>query len=467
MMIVKKTIKKRTTEAITDLSDTAILDAVIQLLKAEKDHRNRYDYLQTLTAQIETNLLIFPSFLRTAIKSVCHTFNAPTPFYIASTLTAISTAIGKNVTITDGRGVQEKAALYMCIVSDSGTGKTPAAQWCIDPIKRIEAENYKSYLAKKQEAEANEETLKETHKTHYLTDSTTEALTSQLQSSHTVLYFRDELIGWLKDMNKYRQGSGSDDLLFMQIWNTNDTIRVERQSKSIFIENPFLNVLGGTQPRRLQEFLKKAATDSGFFQRILFVYPDAKIQDRRNVKEDKEAKQQYNEIITNVFNNCKSAHFTFKLTDESNEYVTTFVNDFIRYQQRSYRGNPLHVETLSKLETYILRFALIHEITETEAECFNDTVSHKSVIKAVATVLYFYSQSLKVLSFNELSKDYENDSDRIIHKILSKHLQSGDIFTTKNALDFCGRAVSKPTLIKHLKTSAFYEKVSRGKYEFI
>jgi len=448
-------------------TETEVLKDLIYLIQEETDPRLRYYSLETFADQIDTTLLIFCPRLRVIIDSLCSTFQTPTPFYIAGVFSALSCAIGKNITIKDGRGVTEKAALYMCVISDSGTGKTPSLSWCIDPIKQIESENYKAYQRKKQEAEANDEILKDTHKTHYLTDSTTEALTKQLQESHTVLYFRDELIGWLKDMNKYRQGGGSDDLLFMQIWNSNDTIRVERQSKSIFIENPYLNVLGGTQPRRLEEFLKKAATDSGFFQRILFIYPTAKIQDRLNAKEDKEAKADYFETITKIFNNCKDETHVFELSDESNEYVTTFVNKFIRTQQRFFKSDDLHAETLSKLETYILRFALIHHLTDSDAENFTQYVTHKSVVKAVATVLYFYSHAVKVLQHSKQFEKYENESDRVIHTILSKKRQAGDIFTTKNALELCGRYVSKVTLIKHLKNSQLYDKVSRGTYEMI
>ena len=445
---------------------TVLIELIDSILKAD-DSPTRLNFINVLTEYTEHDLPIFNSYYRTIIKSITETFNAPTPFYIAGILSALSTAIGKNITIQDSRNVTEKAALYLCVVSPSGTGKTPALNWCIEPIKKIESKNHKEHLLKKQEAEDNEEQFKDDYKTHYLTDTTIEALTTQLSRTNSILYFRDELIGWLKDMNKYRQ-TGSDDLLFMQIWNSNDTIRVERQTKSIFVENPYLNVLGGTQPRRLNDFLTKTATDSGFFQRILFVYPDSEIQDRTDHAQDLEVKESYQNSIKTIFENCEAIDPTvLTMTKESNDYINNFVNSFIKKQQRA-NAEPLHVEILSKLETYVLRFSLVYHIADTEGQDLDRNVSHDAVIRAVATTIYFYSQSVKVLESSKQNQSpYDNDSDRIIHTILSKHLKTGDLFTTANALQLTQKHVSKPTLLKHLKTAKFYDKVSRGNYEFL
>ena len=204
-----------------------------------------------------------------------------------------------------------------------------------------------------------------------------------------------------------------------------------------------------------------------FFQRILFVYPDSSIQDRTDTPQDLEVKQAYLDSIKKIFNNCNGIDPTvLTMTKASNDYINTFVNSFIKKQQRA-NTEPLHVEILSKLETYVLRFALIHHIADTEGQ-HTGNVSHDAVIRAVATTLYFYSQTLKVLeSAKENTSPYDNDSDRIIHTILSKHLKAGDLFTTANALQLTQKHVSKPTLLKHLKTAKFYDKISRGNYEFL
>ena len=459
-----KNVVKSSTEHLTNL------EAFILNLIDSDDFNTTTKLINDLVFYIEKDLPIFNSNYREIIKDVCDTFNAPTGFYIPSVLSTVSTAIGKNVTIQDNRGVKEKASLYVCIVSNSGTGKTPSIDWCIKPIKKLEAENWKAYKQEQLEAEQNETDFTKKHNTSYLTDATIEALTTNLNNSKGILYFRDELIGWLKDMNKYRS-SGSDDLLFMQMWNSNDAIRAERQTKSIYIENPFLNVLGGTQPKRLGEFTKKFATDSGFFQRILFSYPTATIQDRTNKKENRELKELYSNLITKIYNDCRSfeQEITLELSEKSNNNITLFVNHFIKKQQRLYKSNSLIIEILSKLETYLLRFALIFEIMDSDEINWTGVVSDNSIIKSISMVLYFYSYAHKVVNTNNQNSIYTNDSDRIIHNILSNKFSQGEVFTTAQAVNLIGNKFSRQIVSKHLRDTGkyLYENLSRGKYSLL
>jgi hypothetical protein len=390
-------------------------------------------------------------------------------------LSAISTAIGKNVTIKDNRGVKEKAALYMCIVGNSGVGKTPAIKWCLKPIEEINKKDRKAYEQAKKEHEQvdtgkNDIEFTENKKSLFITDATTEALISDLEHSKGVLYFRDELIGWLKDMNKYR-ANGSDDLLFMQMWNSNDTISMKRKTQDIFIDNPYINVIGGTQPKRLGEFTKNGATDSGFFQRILFVYPDAKIQDRTNNKENPRLKEMYSTLITKIHDDCRGFdnEVTLELSEKGNNMITNFVNNFIKKQQRAFKGNDLSIEILSKLETYILRFALIFEVADREKVNWVQDVSDDSIIKAISMVIYFYYYSQKIIQANEQNLNYQNESDKIIHSTLSEKILIGIEFTTGGAIKALNGRYSKPTIIKHLKETGkvFYENLGRGKYQML
>lgn len=462
--------KDTTKSLVKQQTALRLLSSYIDKISSSTDYSLTSKLITDLSNLIETDLLIFNSDYQKIIKSVCATFNASHGFYIPSVLSAISTAIGKNIVIQDDRGVKEKAAFYMCIVADSGTGKTPSANWCIRPLKRIESEKREAYRQEKEAAEALDQRFTKTYKATYITDATTEALTSRLNNSDGILYFRDELIGWLKDMNKYRSG-GSDDLLFMEMWNTDTTISVERTSKSIYIENPYLNILGGTQPKRLNEFMKKTATESGFFQRILFCYPKCEIQKRTGKKENKELKNLYDNLITDIYKKCQNleTEVVLEISDTGNKLITDFVNNFIFEQKILYKSNSLLVECLSKLETYILRFALIFEMMDTNEINWTGLVSDNSIIKSIATVLYFYQNTHKVLYTNSRNSLYTNDSDRIIHSILSSKFQQGEAFTTSQAVNVVNKKFSRVTVSKHLRDTGkfLYESLGRGKYSLL
>lgn len=81
------------------------------------------------------------------------------------------------------------------------------------------------------------------------------------------------MVGWVKGMNQYRQGNGSDQEKWLSFWSCADTI-INRKSEEEpqYLYRPFVNVLGCIQPDVLEELSKNK--DNGFIDRILFVMPE-------------------------------------------------------------------------------------------------------------------------------------------------------------------------------------------------
>ncbi|MDV7397697.1 DUF3987 domain-containing protein, partial [Arthrospira platensis SPKY1] len=105
----------------------------------------------------------------------------------------------------------------------AGIGKTPSIDKIIFPLAKLNNKEIKRYLEEKQKYdEFNKLTKKEQKETFgenykvpepkktqfIVNDITLEALVQMhQQSDNAVGVFKDELAGWLKDMNKYRAGS--------------------------------------------------------------------------------------------------------------------------------------------------------------------------------------------------------------------------------------------------------------------
>ena len=108
-----------------------------------------------------------------------------------------------------------------------------------------------------------------------VSDSTTEALALILKSHRRgVLMSVDELIGWIKRMNVYRGGKGSDREFIQQCWSGEPVIiHRKKELSGIVVERPFLNVIGGIQPDVLPGLIDKSRPADGFMDRILFAYP--------------------------------------------------------------------------------------------------------------------------------------------------------------------------------------------------
>ena len=92
-------------------------------------------------------------------------------------------------------------------------------------------------------------------------DITLEALVDLHQESdNAVGVFKDELAGWLKDMNKYR--AGSDLEFWLSCWSGKAVSLNRLTRKGSFVEKPFIPVLGGIQPNILNGFYTEENKDN-------------------------------------------------------------------------------------------------------------------------------------------------------------------------------------------------------------
>ena len=100
-----------------------------------------------------------------------------------------------------------------------------------------------------------------------------------LENPQGILIHRDELIGWLKGLDKY--GREGDRAFFLESWAGNGTYTVDRIGRgTLHIPALCLSIIGGIQPGPLAEYVHQAATggsgDDGLLQRFqLLVWPDA------------------------------------------------------------------------------------------------------------------------------------------------------------------------------------------------
>jgi hypothetical protein len=106
-------------------------------------------------------------------------------------------------------------------------------------------------------------------------DITTEALTKILsENPRGLLRFSDELTGFIRSMNAYRGGRGSDRQFYLSCWSGEDA-QVDRKSEDerILISDPFLTVFGGIQPELLTTLEDERGRQDGFLHRFLFSFP--------------------------------------------------------------------------------------------------------------------------------------------------------------------------------------------------
>ena len=200
-------------------------------------------------------LEIYPKSVQNYIIECSQTLDSSIDYMGCSLLWLISLSIGNSMVIEVKRGWVENGVVWVAIVGKAGIGKTPSISNIIFPLEKInnreisnyikEYEKYEYYnsLSKKEQGEFPE--VQKPKKSQFLAnDITVEALVDlHQQSDNAVGVFKDELAGWFKDMNKYKQGSDLE--FWLSTW-SGKAVNLNRLTRAgSFVAKPFIPVLGG------------------------------------------------------------------------------------------------------------------------------------------------------------------------------------------------------------------------------
>lgn len=295
-----------------------------------------------------------------------------------SLLWTMSLLVGNLFRIKVKNGWYENPVVWFSLVGRAGVGKTPSIRRILYPLIKENNKEIKNYIKNtelyreyeklsKKEKEQQIEIDKPNKKQFIADDITVEALVDLHQEVTTgVGVFKDELAGWLKDMNKYREGSDLE--FWLSTW-SGTSVNVNRLTRvGSFVENPFIPVIGGIQPAVLNELYNQEKKDNGFMDRMLISYPDVTIPKYNDEEISTDAIIWYNSIIANlrkVIQKLKQeteAEEIKKIEVYFNsEAKKLWINKFneITEKQNSDNENEYFKSMYPKQKSYIPRFAFL------------------------------------------------------------------------------------------------------------
>ncbi|MBX6763932.1 MAG: DUF3987 domain-containing protein [Rubrobacteraceae bacterium] len=208
-------------------------------------------------------------------------------------LAVLSSAIGTSRIVEVKGGWREWASLFAAVVASPGAMKTPAARIAKKPaferqrvLSRAYAEEkeewkreFRQWEVEKRSAQkaaepAPEEPEPPTMSRCVASDTTVEALVSILEDNpRGLLVHKDELAGWVRSMDQYKGGKGSDRQHWLSFWSGDEVVvdRKSRMGEPIIVARPFVSLFGGIQPAMLGEL--GAGAEDGLMDRFLFAYP--------------------------------------------------------------------------------------------------------------------------------------------------------------------------------------------------
>lgn len=238
------------------------------------------------------------------IRTAAAAKSAPVDFVAGALLATISGLVGNARWVRPAPDWSEPLALWVMLVGDPSSGKSPAMEAVLHPLTSIEEDLTAQYKAELKKWDHESELAKLSHdaweakakkafardidppdkpasaekpdlphrKRIRIGDVTIEK-TAELSSQNPrgLLLVDDELAGWLQSMSRY---NGGGDRPFWLQANGGRSYSVDRKNNPdpIIIDRLCISVVGGIQPDRLDSSLLHSE-DDGLLARLLTVYP--------------------------------------------------------------------------------------------------------------------------------------------------------------------------------------------------
>ncbi|WP_094162514.1 DUF3987 domain-containing protein, partial [Flavobacterium psychrophilum] len=392
-------------------------------------------------------------------------------------LTAMATVIGTSVKIRVKNNWFEYASIYSCIIGNAGANKTHPVNTIFAPIKDLDKANHDDYASRlmdwdkwnklpKAEKEGTTEPPSPVLTKSILTNFTPEVLYKRLDENLrgcTVL--SDEMATFFDGMNNYSKGDQIG--VYLSFW-SNQSTTIDRigNPMPLFIQNPYLSIIGGLQPRVLSNSFPVQKLNNGFFQRFLFAFPDTTFKSPINDNElNNQIFDRYEDFIKNYYNNSnvveENGHINSRILSWTAEAKAFFYN----WQKENCNlvneyNNSIKGEIASKFDNHFVRLALLLQIMKDPK---SDLIELDAVKGAEKLCVYFMNCSFKVLAVIQDPKEYLGTlvgNKQKFYKQLKEEFTTAEAIAVGLSFDIQDRRVKE-----FLKDTVLFKRIRHGYYE--
>jgi hypothetical protein len=349
---------------------------------------------------------------------------------------AVMSLAGKNIKL-DIESHQIPAIAWTLTVMESGGGKTRADKLILAPLKKLQSEARKKYLAEIEEYESTVMQLDKDKKKptmpveeKYLYEiATIQAVmrrASEQPGKRGQLWARDEIGGLFKSFGQFGNGENEGKECLLKMWD-GDSAQVDRvhQEDSFFIDETAISVTGGMQPGIYRDIFKDPKDSQGLTARFLIANP--KPRKPKRVKGYRHLSDKLPHLYDWLRNRPETV---IKLSNSADSYYDNLYNQI--GEQAFETSQPAIRAWMYKLPSHLLRIALaLHLI-----ECYHDEnrdfgeLQKDTLSRAVLFAQYYRSAFHVVQETTSDSDDISSVLLKIWDAAATKH---PDGITTRDA----------------------------------
>lgn len=298
-------------------------------------------------------------------------------------------------------------SLWLAIVERSGSNKSEPLKRLMKPVETANKELVFAYKRAHEEFVANGSKGTPPVRQKIIISDSTPEIRNQLMVANGLILVRDELNGFFKDIGRYTNSGEVENLL--STW-SGQGYEVDRVTAASFsVENPFLSIIGGVQPKVMADaFGTKGFAESGFLARWLFVTrPDSKVPDScSETIISRDIENEWCSLITNLW---KMEKREFRLSVEAGKAYQGYMSKTASIMNVPDCDDAIRA-MYAKMRIYCLRFALIIHLLKYGRKAA-DEVERKTMDLAVQTCdvfAYWNRQAMSLISGSEAKKTISN-----------------------------------------------------------
>lgn len=417
---------------------------------------------------------VFPQSVQSIILDMAKYENYKIEFIATSMLSAVSAALGGTYRIRIKGDWQSNGALYVILVGRPGLGKTPPLEAAYRPIRKHDYALFKAYEAEMEAWKAaGENGRKPVLKRTIISDFTPESLLlTHNNNPRSVVILVDEIMGMFNSANRYTNGQLIEQLLTAWSGGALDVTRVSN-TIPVHIEHPCINIIGGTQTKRVHELLRKGFEENGLLDRILFVLPKSSRMSEWVNRDDDGEKMS---ATATRWENILDKVLTLDYDTEAEERIPHVLSMDREAKEYFFSWWNSKVERINKIEddaevdsremkhpAHVARLALLMQVLRhASGESHLQFVDMVSVKAAIRLNDYFENSYVRIRSF--VANDTCEDPPKVLLSMLP------DTFDTKTAIAIGKeqQGVSERTVMNYLKElchSRLLRKAKAGHYE--